>query len=401
MGEPSLTSSDSAVEFTCNICGIQNRTPQSAFGRETKSCTGCGSTVRTRAIIYMLARELFGAAIPLPDFPTVKGIQGIGISDSADYADRLPAKLQYRNTHYHKPPQFDVVNPPESEWGQYDFLIASEVFEHVAPPVDRAFHNAFRLLKPHGVFLFTVPYTLHRDTTEHFPDLHDYGLAQLKDRTVLVNRTREGELQTFDDLVFHGGHGSTLEIRCFTEAGLREQFRNAGFSSVEVYGENYPPFGVLHSETWSLPMAARKEPFRFDLACIAEIIEDSTASRKRLTNEVERLNAHAAKQKTEYEEWVAWAKEKIASLEREVAERTGWAQDLEKQFEDRTTWALSLEKDLADHVNVAKRLQAELQERTDWALKLEAEAEELRARLVRIAGASWTKAGRVIGAVKE
>ena len=357
--------------------------------------------MRTRAIIHMLSRELFGADLALPDFPVLKGIRGIGISDSADYAERLAARFEYRNTHYHKEPRFDIVNPSETEWGRYDFLIASEVFEHVAPPVDRAFRNAFRLLKPHGVFLFTVPYTLERATAEHFPELHDYGLAQLSDRRVLVNRKRDGALEVFDDLVFHGGHGSTLEIRRFSEAGLRDQFRDAGFNAVEIYSDNYAPFGVVHSETWSLPMAARKEAFRFALGNVAEILEQSVALRGRLNAEVVRLNEHAAKQKSEYDDWVLWAKRRIEELEREVVERTEWAQNMERQFEERTQWAFSLQKESAEHLEIAKKFQAETNEKGLWALQLQTEIENLQRQLQQIKSATWTKAGRAAGFVKE
>src|SRR3974377_1584021 len=200
MGEPSLKSSDSAgaadveIAFTCNICGRENRAPRPAFDREVESCGECRSTVRTRAVVHMISRELFGLDLTLPDFPVLKGVRGIGISDSPDYAEQLAVSFWYRNTFYHKDPRFDVVDLPESEVGQYDFLIASEVFEHVAPPVERAFDNAFRLLKPGGLFFFTVPYTLEERTLEHFPALHDYGIARLSDRQVLVNRTADGRL---------------------------------------------------------------------------------------------------------------------------------------------------------------------------------------------------------------
>ena len=57
---------------------------------------------------------------------------------------------------------------------------------------------------------------------EHFPDLYDYSIAQLKNDWVLVNRTRDGRLETFDKLVFHGGPGSTLEMRVFSERTLKQ-----------------------------------------------------------------------------------------------------------------------------------------------------------------------------------
>ena len=93
----------------------------------------------------------------IPAFPDRTDLRGIGLSDDWRYAEKLPSKLSYRNTFYHREPRLDLTDPPEELVGTLDFLIASDVLEHVAPPVERAFENAFRLLKPAGVFILTVP----------------------------------------------------------------------------------------------------------------------------------------------------------------------------------------------------------------------------------------------------
>jgi SAM-dependent methyltransferase len=340
---------------------------------------------------------LFGTDLALTDFPALKGIRGIGISDSPDYAERLAAKFDYRNTYYHKEPSFDVVNPPESELGTYDFLIASEVFEHVAPPVSRAFESAFRLLKPNGLFFFTVPYTLDEHTTEHFPELHDYGLAQLRGQTVLVNRTRDGRLEVHENLVFHGGGGSTLEIRRFTENDLRSLFSAAGFRSLDIYAENYEPFGIVRTENWSLPMTARKEPFVLSKSNVADFAAQAAVLRKRLELELDRLRGEAA----EREKWSNWARQKIAELEKQVEERTAWARDLEQQLETRTNWALSLDKDVAHHLELAKQFQKEALDKSERAARLQAELQALEQRMARLNSRTWTRVGRLAGLVRE
>ncbi len=407
MEDPSLKSSDSAtpvdaepgalIEFVCNICNQQNRVPLQKFDREVGSCAGCDSTVRTRAVVQMISRELFGLDIALPDFPVLKGLRGIGMSDSPDYAGRLAEKFSYTNTYFHKEPVLDIGNVPESETGSYDFLISSEVFEHVTPPVETAFQNAFRLLKPHGLFFFTVPYTLEARSQEHFPELHDYGIAQLSDRWVMVNRTRDGRLQVFEDLVFHGGPGETLEIRRFNETELRAQFQKAGFRDLEIHGRNHLPFGILRTENWSLPMTARKDPFVLNQGCATELVEQSIGRTKHLQAEVRTLRARIA----EHDEWVAWATRKMSEDDQQVVDRTRWALDLESQLKQRTEWAMSLEKDVAHHVELAKRFQTESEERTKWAVKLQAEIEALRNSLARIKRSPWTKAGRLLRVVKE
>jgi SAM-dependent methyltransferase len=143
--------------------------------------------------------ELFGVNLALPDFPRVRSIRGIGTSDPNQYASRLAEKLDYRNTFFNREPRFDIMNPAEEEIGKYDFLISSEVFEHVMAPVEQAFRNVHGLLKPSGVAVFTVPYSMEESMREHFPDLHQFGFAQVGDGVVLINRTRQGEIQVFEE----------------------------------------------------------------------------------------------------------------------------------------------------------------------------------------------------------
>ena len=49
---------------------------------------------------------------------------------------------------------------------------------------------------------------------EHFPELHEFRIVPLGEANVLINRRRDGALEIRDDLVFHGGSGATLEMRC-------------------------------------------------------------------------------------------------------------------------------------------------------------------------------------------
>jgi len=260
--------------FTCNICGAQNPLGDSGMDREAATCSGCGSSLRVRGLLHALAVELFGTEVRLPDFPRVKSLRGLGTSDGSQYADRLAERLDYRNTFLDREPRFNLADPPADEFGKYDFVISSEVLEHVPPPVENAFRNVFRLLKPGGVFVFTVPYSLERSTAEHYPDLYRYGFAEVDSKTVLVNRTRSGELQVFENLVFHFSSGErALELREFAESDLKANLTNAGFTSVKTYSGDCPAFGIVRSETWSLPMAARKGDFRFSLDSTREIVE--------------------------------------------------------------------------------------------------------------------------------
>lgn len=279
------------VEFTCNICGKENRCPPHQLGRELASCSQCGSSVRTRGLIHVLSLELFGLSLQLPDFPRVKSLRGLGMSDPAQFADALAQKFDYRNTFYDRQPLFDITNVPEHEFGQYDFILSSEVLEHVPPPASLAFENAARLLKPGGVLVLTVPYSVESLTREHYPELHQYGLAQVGDSMLLVNRTREGQTQVFEDLVFHTGWGEpSLEMREFSEQGLKDTLTAAGFTEVRFHGEDQPGSGILQAEAWSLPVAARKGPFVFSRDAARDVVREWGEYKRRFTAEMTRLH---------------------------------------------------------------------------------------------------------------
>lgn len=226
--------------------------------RERRSCNHCGSIVRWRQIIHLLSVELFGQSIALPEFPERPDIKGIGMSDWIGYAVPLANKCDYQNTYIHQEPKLDIITIDPALEGQFDFIISSEVFEHIPQPVSRAFDNVHRLLKPGGVLIFTVPYILTGQTIEHFPELYDYQLIETDGRYVLRNVTQTGVTQVFEDLIFHGGHGATLEMRLFSESSLIELFKQAGFQDININKEPYFEHGIYSRYPVSFPLSVRK-----------------------------------------------------------------------------------------------------------------------------------------------
>jgi SAM-dependent methyltransferase len=247
-----------AVTFTCNVCGRPSTVPRSELGRERESCGACGSTVRDRAVVRALSVGLHGGSLPLPLFPVRLDLIGLGLSDRTCYADRLPQKLGYRNTYFHREPRLDITAPPDDLSGTLDFLVACEVFEHVEPPVERAFAGALELLRPGGLLVLTVPYAPHGELVEHFPELHEHAVVDFRGVSVLLNRTAAGRWQVFDGLVFHGGAGETLELRVFARAAVRRHLEQAGFVDIAELGEDDPEHGIVWLERWSHPFVARR-----------------------------------------------------------------------------------------------------------------------------------------------
>jgi hypothetical protein len=214
--------------------------------------------VRWRSIVHVLSTELFGQSLALPDFPVRPDIVGIGLSDWDGYAIPLAKKLGYINTFYHAEPMLDIAVGSPDLAGSLDFLISSDVFEHVAPPVSVAFDHAQQLLKPGGVLVLTVPYGKDCEHLEHFPDLYDYEIVEQAEGFVLRNVTRNGVEQRFENLVFHGGPGATLEMRRFSESTLLGLLRVSGFTDIKIYRQPAFDHGIYWNGDWSLPIAARR-----------------------------------------------------------------------------------------------------------------------------------------------
>jgi SAM-dependent methyltransferase len=254
--DPATVPPEMSVNFHCNLCGAPNSAPLARLTREASSCRGCLSNVRLRAMARFVIHEVLGGDVALSAAPVRRDIAGLGLSDARAFARALARKFAYENSWYHRIPRLDITNVPPARFGSYDFVIASDVFEHVAPPVSRAFENARKLLKPGGKLVFTVPFSLEPETAEHFPDLHDWTMAVHDGAWQLTNTTVAGERQTFDDLTFHGGPGTTLEMRLFSRAGLEREFTRAGFARMRVAAEPHLPFGIHWPHPFSVPMVA-------------------------------------------------------------------------------------------------------------------------------------------------
>jgi SAM-dependent methyltransferase len=242
--------------FTCNICGTANAFAPVGDWRETRSCDGCGCSVRYRSLIYWLNRRLFGEDRTLSEIEYCP-LVGVGLSDAEIYAPRLAEKFDYRNTFYHQDPFLDIASPTENWAKSADFLISSDVFEHVPPPVQHAFDGAAAVLRPGGLLVLTVPYWTNPETIEHYPHLRSFRIFELDGEWLMVNRTEAGEISLHRDLVFHGGPGSTLEMRLFGLPPIVDHLRAAGFIDIAVHADPVPERGIFWSHPYGVPITAR------------------------------------------------------------------------------------------------------------------------------------------------
>ena len=258
------------ASFTCNICGAR-QDPGERIDAERASCV-CGSNVRMRALINFLSVELFGQSLPLPEFPKIKAIRALGMTDNECYARPLAEKFDYTNSYYDQEPPFDFTEAHPDLYGTYHFILSADVLEHIAPPVERALDELCRLLRPDGFLVATVPCPSHK-YLEHFPELYQYRVVPLANTTVLVNRRRDGTLEITEDLRFHSGTGATLEMRQFSPARLKEKLFAGGFDEVEPLNDPLPQIGVAPDSDSSQLFIARKEKFEIRGMALSQLIE--------------------------------------------------------------------------------------------------------------------------------
>jgi SAM-dependent methyltransferase len=258
-----------------------------AFATEPASCA-CGSNVRVRALLHLLSLELFGRSFPASDFPKLKSLRGLGMTDKPGYAAILADKFDYTNTSYDRPPRFDFTEPHPDLYGACDFILSADVLEHVAPPVERALDEVCRLLKPNGFLAGTVPCTPDDAMREHFPTLNEYRVVLLGKSEVLINRRADGTLETREDLAFHEGPGSVLEMRQFGLSGLRRKLLAAGFCEVHFLVDDVPEAGIIFDRDVSQPFIARKQPFALDGAAQGQLMDAWIAGQRDLRAAEER-----------------------------------------------------------------------------------------------------------------
>ena len=248
--------------FKCNICGDLNDNNEEVYRRESIICNTCQSNVRYRSIMQILSSLIYEEQMCMQEFPVNKEISIMGMSDSPAYANVLPSKFNYLNTVYEGNGfHLDITNVPSSFQSKYNYVICADVLEHVPPPISRAFDGLFQVLKPGGYLILTVPYTLEKQTVEHFPNLHNFSIEEVEGVLTLKNTTKEGIVEMHQDLVFHGNIQSSqgaLEMRVFCETDVFQNLSNSGFDEIRTAAFNNTEFGIKWEEMWSLPIIARK-----------------------------------------------------------------------------------------------------------------------------------------------
>lgn len=226
-------------DWNCNFCGNNNDVPWLELVREGPSCKYCQSSVRQRQILYSVHKLL--------ETLNTKKPRIVGISDADLVAATLKNQrnLKYFNTYLDVRPRLDISAPRAKYKNLADLVICSDVLEHVMFPVQSAIRGLFEILKPGGYVVVTVPYTFHEPNQEHYPWMKSYEASQNNDGTWRVTGIAfDGTSREVENPIFHGGPGNTLEMRLLSREELISNFRDAGFTKVEIDEKDQKELGI-------------------------------------------------------------------------------------------------------------------------------------------------------------
>lgn len=186
--------------------------------REGFVCTNCSASSRHRAVVYTIGKCMGTAGISLALWSKNKAIRILESSGRGSYPMMLKDKFTYYNTEYHPDPS--VTQHPSKRYAdfqhlaycdnEFDYVIASDVFEHIRED-EKAFCEIYRILKPEGIFIMTVPYQ------------HNWEQTEIRIRP-------EGNHDEF--LLppeYHGGGGQTLSYRTYGR-DLLQRLKDYGFT---------------------------------------------------------------------------------------------------------------------------------------------------------------------------
>jgi hypothetical protein len=233
------------ITFLCNICGSSESLPHEKLHRELLHCTACGSSPRFRGVVRAFQQCVLGDVVtPLVKALPRQDLVGLGMSDWEGYGRELGRICQYTNTFYHDKPFLDIASRASSEkYTNLDFVICSEVLEHVVPPVSTALENIWGMLKPGGYLILSVPSLEGYETIEHYPHIHEFSIDAEDGASIVLNKRPDGLVERIPGPIFHGGPGSVLEMRVFGEACLSAMLRYVGFHATRL--EFVKPIGYF------------------------------------------------------------------------------------------------------------------------------------------------------------
>jgi SAM-dependent methyltransferase len=202
----------------CTICGHNGPFLNPEQTREGTQCRNCGASSRHRAVVHTLGMILGRPGTPLFQWKPDRSVRILESSARGSYPAMMKELFEYYATEYDEKKIAEGVQPTEYADFQrlhfpdnhFDVVIASDVFEHVRND-ELGYREIFRVLKPGGSLLLTVPYDHERPQT-----------------IVRVDTSGPTDVHVLEP-EYHGGGGLTLAYRNYGR-DLLDLLGRAGYS---------------------------------------------------------------------------------------------------------------------------------------------------------------------------
>ena len=152
---------------------------------------------------------------------------GVGISDDWRLSQLLASRFAYTNTFLHRYPILDIADPPDILMNSLEFVLCSDVLEHVLGDVDIAIRGLYSILRPGGFVVASIPLS-GSEHIEYFPDCTTVQAFE----NAVEWTDKFGKLHVNQSPIYHGGDGRTLTFRQFTERSFADALTKGGFVDV-------------------------------------------------------------------------------------------------------------------------------------------------------------------------
>ena len=228
--------------WRCILCSSFNFSSSQPI-REASNCRSCGSTWRARSVTLNL---LAGLGYPIVRFDSIKSDWsriGLGISDDINVASRVATKFFYSNSYYDVFPLLDIRKVPSVAKRAFEFVICSDVLEHIDTGLDFAVEGIASMLKPNGFAVISVPILVDQANLEFYPNLSTFEILNGEVHWTDTN----GEKMVDTNPEFHGGRGQNLAFRQFTDDSITSTLLNNGFSKI-IKGMTAKKYGVHENQ---------------------------------------------------------------------------------------------------------------------------------------------------------
>ena len=190
------------IKGQCNICGWSGEFFRPEMDREGTMCRNCSSTSRHRAVAHIVGQILRQGSLPVFQWPGDKSVRILESSARGPHPVMFAEKFDYFAVEYDPakiargkhPREYADFQNLHFEDAMFDLVVASDVFEHVRKDED-GYRQIYRVLKPGGSFIMTVPYDHDRPET-----------------IVRVDTSGKEDVHLMEP-EYHGGGGHTLTYR--------------------------------------------------------------------------------------------------------------------------------------------------------------------------------------------